>query len=78
MGAYLIGAEETQGVKARIRRLLDIASDGIDQRDNRWLMRIAQAISLGTFALFAITAACDPRVLIRVHEVIEHTVALLC
>jgi beta-lactamase regulating signal transducer with metallopeptidase domain len=78
LGAYLIGAEETQGVKARIRRLLDIASDGIDQRDHRWLFRIAQTISLSTFAVLAITAACDSRVLIRVHEVIEHTVALLC
>lgn len=78
LGAYLIGAEETQGVKTRIRRLLDIASDGIDNRDNRWLITSAQGISLITFAVFAITAACEPRVLIRVHEIIERTVALLC
>lgn len=76
LGAYLIGAEETQGVKARIRRLLDIASNGIDQ-DNRWLVRTAQAISLIGFALLAIAAACNPRVLIGVHDMIEHTVALL-
>jgi len=78
LGAYLIGAEETQGVKARIKRLLVIASDGIDQRDNRWLIRIAQALALSTFVVFAITAASDPRVLIKVHDVIERTVALLC
>lgn len=78
LGAYLIGAEETQGVKARIRRLLDIASDGIDRHDNGWLIRSAQTICLVAFAVFAVTAACEPRVLIRVHEVIEHTVALLC
>lgn len=78
LGAYLIGAEETQGVKARIRRLLDIASDGIDRRDNRWLIRTAQAISLIGFALFGIAAASNPRVLMSVHEIIEHTVALLC
>lgn len=78
LGAYLIGAEETQGVKARIRRLLDIASHGIDQRDNRWLIRTAQAISLIGFALFAVATACNPRVLIEVHDIIEHTVALLC
>lgn len=78
LGAYLIGAEETQGVKTRIRRLLDIASDGIDKRDNSWLIQSTQAIFLIAFAVFAITAACEPRVLIRVHEIIEHTVALLC
>lgn len=78
LGAYLIGAEETQGVKTRIRRLLDIASEGLDKRDNRWLIRTAQVFSLITFAVFVVTAACEPKVLIRVHEVIEHTVALLC
>ena len=77
LGAYLIGAEETQGVKTRIRRLLDIASHGINQPDNRWLIRTCQAISLIGFALFAIAAACNPRVLIAVHDMIEHTVALL-
>ncbi|HSQ23963.1 MAG TPA: M48 family metalloprotease [Pyrinomonadaceae bacterium] len=78
LGAYLIGAEETQGVKARIRRLLDIASDGIDRRDNRLLIRTAQAIFLIGSALFGIAAASNPRVLMSVHEIIEHTVALLC
>jgi Zn-dependent protease with chaperone function len=78
LGAYLIGAEETQGVKARIRRLIDIASHGIDKRNNRSLILTTQAISLIGFALFAIAAACNPRVLIGVHELIEHTVALLC
>jgi len=78
LGAYLIGAEETQGVKARIKRLLVIASDGIDQSDNRWLIRIAQALALSTFVVLAITTATDPRVLIKVHDVIERTVALLC
>ena len=78
LGAYLIGAEETQGVKARIRRLLDIASDGIDKRDHRSLIRTAQAISMIGFALFAVATASNPRVLIGVHQIIEHTVALLC
>ncbi len=78
LGAYLIGAEESHGVKTRIRRLLDIASHPVDQRDNGWLLRSAQAILLITFSVFAVTAACEPRVLLRVHEIIEHTVALLC
>lgn len=78
LGAYLIGAEETQGVRARIRRLLDIAAQDIDKRDNRWLIRTARAISLLGFTLFAIASASSPRVLIGVHQIIEHTVALLC
>jgi len=78
LGAYLIGAEETQGVKARIRRLLDIASHGIDNRDHQSLIRAAQVISLLGFLLFATAAAANPKVLIGVHELIERTVSLLC
>src|SRR5262249_38155866 len=78
LGAYLIGVEETQGVKARIRRLLDIASHGIDNRDHQSLIRAAQVISLLGFLLFATAAAANPKVLIGVHELIERTVSLLC
>lgn len=78
MGAYLIGAEETQGVKTRIRRLLEIASHGIDKRGNASLIRAAQVISLVAFLFFALAAASTPSVLVGVHQVIEHAVTLLC
>jgi Zn-dependent protease with chaperone function len=78
LGAYLIGVEETGGVKARIRRLLDIASHGLDQRDNKSLIQTAQFVALTSFGVFAIAAASNPHVLIGVHEMIEQTVRLLC
>jgi len=70
--------EETGGVKARIRRLLDIASHGLDQRDDKSLIQTAQFVALTSFAVFAIAAASNPHVLIGVHEMIERTVRLLC
>jgi len=78
LGAYLIGAEESQGVKARIRRLLDIASDGIDKRENQSLVQTFLGVSLIALAVFTIAAASNPTVLIGVHDVIERTVRLLC
>ena len=78
LAAYLIGAEETEGVKTRVRRLLDIASHGIDKRDNQSFIQMAHFISVTSFAVFAVAAASNPRVLISVHEMIERTVRLLC
>lgn len=78
LGAYLIGTQETHGVKTRVRRLLEIASHGIDKRGNSSLIRAAQVISLVGFLFFAIAAASTPSVLIGVHQVIEHAVTLLC
>lgn len=78
LGSYLIGAEETSGVKARIKRLLEIASQEIDTRANPSLVETAQVISLIAFAVFALTAASNPKVLIGVHQIIERAVSLLC
>lgn len=78
LGAYLIGAEETGGVKARIRRLLDIASHGMNARDDQSVIQTAQFVALTAFGVFALAAASNPRVLIEVHELIERTVRLLC
>lgn len=78
LGAYLIGTEETHGVKNRIKRLLEIASHGIEKRGNASLIRTLQMISLVGFLFFAIAAASNPKVLIGVHQIIEHTVNLLC
>ena len=78
LGAYLIGTEETQGVKSRISRLLEIASHGAERRSNASLIRAAQVISFIGFLFFALAAANNPRVLVGVHQVIEHAVSILC
>ena len=79
LAAYLVGVDETQGVKTRVRHLLEIASTDVCKRSgNLWLARIVPVASLGCFALFATAVASNPKVLIAVHAIIERAVNLLC
>ena len=78
LAAFLVGVEETRGVKARVRRLLEIASDGYLRRiPNPTTARILPAASLCGLLSLALVAANNPRVLLTVHNVIEHAVKLL-
>jgi beta-lactamase regulating signal transducer with metallopeptidase domain len=78
LGAYLVGAGENSGVKARVRRLLEIASNGPGLGNRRSIARVLPAASLGLLALFAATLSTNPKLLIVVHGAIEHAVSLLC
>jgi len=77
VGVFLVGAEESRGVKARVRRLLDLAS-----RDQRRLgsipAKILPVTALGLLAAIAIAVASNPHVLINVHHLIERVVGVLC
>jgi Zn-dependent protease with chaperone function len=77
VAAFLVGVEETAGVKSRVRRLLDIASNGLKSRSkqNR-IRRIAPALTLILTLIFA-AAATSPHVLITVHALVENAVKLL-
>jgi len=78
LAAYLVGAEESQGVKTRIRRLIEIASAGFHApAPHAYLSRIIPVTILGATVLCATTLASNPKVLLTVHELIEHTVNLL-
>lgn len=77
LGAYLVGAE-TQGVKGRIKRLIEMSSEGIHKRTNSALVRSLPAISLAGFAVLAGMMASNGRVLLGVHEIVERAVNLLC
>jgi beta-lactamase regulating signal transducer with metallopeptidase domain len=78
LAAFLVGVEETRGVKARVRRLLEIASDGCRLRvRNSGVARILPAATLCGLVLLGVAVANNPRVLVSVHLVIERAVKLL-
>jgi hypothetical protein len=77
VAAFLVGVEETRGVKARVRRLLEIASDGFERRTaNRARARMITVGSLCGVLLVVVLAA-NPNVLVNVHRAIEQAVKLL-
>ena len=78
MAAFLVGVEETRGVKARVRRLLEIASNGCRHSvPNSAIARILPATMLGFLLTLAFAVASSPQVLVTVHSMIERAVNLL-
>lgn len=78
MAAFLVGIEETQGVKARVRRLLEIASDGcLRSGPNPTVARVLPAASLGLLFVVGVALAVNPGVLVTVHSMVERVVRLL-
>jgi Zn-dependent protease with chaperone function len=76
-GAFLIGVEEVCGVKARVRRLVQLA-DGRGVRRSRALVsRVPLWIPIVLTILVAAIAANEPHVLASVHSLIEESVYLL-
>lgn len=78
LASFLVGVEETRGVKARVRRLLEIASHGCRRRVRESLVvRILPASTVCGVVLLGVAVASSPRVLVSVHQVIERAVKLL-
>ena len=78
VAAFLVGNEEDRGIKARVRRLLEIASN--QERSDRTFWRYR--LTLPLFLLAMPTAAVvvhhtNSEVLASLHLLIEHTVHLL-
>jgi Zn-dependent protease with chaperone function len=77
LATFLVG-EETRGIKARVRRLIEIASAGRSNGAERLRVgRLVPAIVLVTLFAFTLTVAANPHVLLTVHLVIEEVVSLL-
>jgi hypothetical protein len=74
-----VGIEETRGVKARVRRLLEIAAYGRRRRfpNNPTIARILPAASVGLLLGAALAVAGNPQILIAVHSFLERAVKLL-
>jgi Zn-dependent protease with chaperone function len=78
LGAYLVGVEETQGIKSRIRRLIEMSSNGSLRRVSSPPSHLLPVASFTVFAVVAAIAASNSRVLMGVHEIVELAVNLLC
>jgi Zn-dependent protease with chaperone function len=78
LGAYLVGAEETQGVKSRIRRLIEMASSNSLKRNSGSLSHLLPIGSLISFIVIAAICASNPKILLGVHAVLELAVSLIC
>jgi len=77
LGAYLVGAEETQGVKSRIRRLIEIASNNSLRPKRGSLSHLLPISSLIAFTVVAAICASNPKILLGVHDILEVAVSLL-
>ena len=78
LGAYLVGAEETQGVKSRIRRLIEMASNNSLRRKSESFSHLLPIGSLITLTIVAAICASNTKVLLGVHAILEVAVNLLC
>lgn len=76
-GVFLIGVEEVCGVKARVRRLVQLADDRGVRRGRALISRIPLWIPIVVTILVAAMAANEPHVLASVHSLIEESVHLL-
>ncbi len=77
LAAYLVGVEETQGVKSRIKRLIEISSNRGTATESPWLIRMLPAATLVALILMSVLAASNAQVLMKVHDLAEHAVSML-
>jgi Zn-dependent protease with chaperone function len=73
----LVGGEESRGVKARVRRLVELAADPSMLASNAPLVRFVPWLALTTVVVVSVTIESRPQVLAAIHHFIEHVVAIL-
>ncbi|HSE33171.1 MAG TPA: M56 family metallopeptidase [Pyrinomonadaceae bacterium] len=78
VSTFLRGDEEPQGVKDRVRRLLELAAtDSRSRFNNAPVVRFGLWLSLALIVIVSITIESRPQVLASVHALIEQFVAVL-
>jgi Zn-dependent protease with chaperone function len=78
VAAFLVGNEETRGVKARVGRLLEIATTGERGRvASSTPTRVLSVSLLSLIFVSGVLAASNSQVLATVHSLIEHAVRVL-
>ncbi|HEX5885422.1 MAG TPA: M56 family metallopeptidase [Pyrinomonadaceae bacterium] len=78
VSAFLVGGEDTPGVKMRVKRLVELAAT--DPRllvSNASLVRFAPWLVLSLFVVIGVTIESRPQVLAAVHQFVEHVVVVL-
>ena len=77
VGAFLVG-DETRGIKARVRRLIEIASTSSSHRPALFeVTRVAPVVLLAAAFLPAAILASNSHVLLSVHSFMEQVVSFL-
>jgi|ERR1051325_1887002 Zn-dependent protease with chaperone function len=77
LAAFLVG-DEGRGVKARVRRLLELAAlDGQTPTQRFSLGRFAPLFSVAFLVAVAAAVSTNHQILVTVHSLVEHVVSLL-
>jgi len=78
VSTFLSGDEEPEGVKARVRRLLELAAiDAKLQGSHAWVVRMVPWFVLGVIVLGTVTLGGHSHILASVHSLVEHFVDVL-
>lgn len=78
VAVFLVGAQESRGVKARVRRLLDLASNDHSRSvGDANLVKVLPALAIFALLALGIAAANHSPILLSAHHVIEGAVHLL-
>lgn len=76
-GAFIVGRDEMPGVRTRVRRLMQLANEGRDQKRAPFVLRIPTSVPMVLMVLVVAALSTEPHVLASVHAVIEDVVYLL-
>lgn len=78
LAVFLVGGEESRGVKGRVRRLLDLASSDCQKRScYSHLISTLPAVAILSLLVIGITVASHSPVLVNAHHLTERVVHLL-
>jgi Zn-dependent protease with chaperone function len=78
VSAFLLGGEDTPGVKVRVRRLVELAATEPHLlASNASIVRFVPWLVLAASVVISVTIESRPQVLATVHEFVEHVVAVL-
>ena len=78
VSAFLIGGEDTPGVKVRVRRLVELAAtDPSLLVSNASLVRFVPWFVLSLIVVIGVSIESRPQVLATVHRFVEHVVVIL-
>ncbi len=78
VSAFLVGNEDSPGVKVRVRRLVELAAtDPQLLASNASIVRFVPWFVLAMIVVVSVTIESRPQVLASVHNFVEHVVAIL-
>jgi Zn-dependent protease with chaperone function len=77
VAVFLVGTAETRGVKVRVRRLLDLASEGRHRIGHSNVVKAVPVFAIASLIVAGVAGANQSEVLLSVHHFIERVVHVL-